>query len=87
MTYEEWASRTKLSIHEKMRKNERCSGTELLSTGSPLKSSTARVISALNDYHHSVAVDLYHNDDQTKELGQASVLVLFDTDVNRKEQM
>ena len=68
-----------------MNVSEVCSGTELLSTGSPLKSSTARVISALNDYHHSVAVDVYHNDDQTKELGQASVLVLFDTDVNRKE--
>ena len=79
MTYEEWASRTKLLIHEKMRKNERCSGTELLSTGSPLKSSTARVISALNDYHHSVVVDVYHSDYQTKELGQASVLKLFNT--------
>ena len=62
------------------------SGTELLSTGSPLKSSTAKEISALNDYHHSVAVDVYHNDDQTKELGQASVFVLFDTDVNEKNK-
>ena len=60
-----------------MNVREVCSGTELLSTGSPLKSSTAKEISALNDYHHSVAVDVYHNDDQTKELGQASVFCII----------
>ena len=68
-----------------MNVSEMCSGTELLSTGSPLKSSTAKMISALNDYHHSVVVDVYHSDYQTKELGQASVLRLFDTRVKGKK--
>ena len=51
-----------------------------------LKKAKIGSLGHLNNAHRgSVVVDVYHSDDQTKELGQASVLVLFDTDVNRKE--